>query len=69
MTTKLDSISLRYEEALTNIAKAIELEPDNAEYYKGRSIILRKLGRFKEAVADEKTLENLLKKSFFYIKS
>jgi len=41
----------RYEEALKETKKAIELKPDNAEYYNSLGITLHEMGRYKEAAA------------------
>ena len=49
----------RYEEALADGTKAIELEPDNAEYYDSRSITLRAMGEIEKAERDEKKAQEL----------
>ncbi|HRX59556.1 MAG TPA: tetratricopeptide repeat protein, partial [Eubacteriales bacterium] len=42
----------RYEEALADKTKAVELEPGNAGYYDSRGTTLHKMGRYEEALTD-----------------
>ncbi|MFH1879216.1 MAG: tetratricopeptide repeat protein, partial [Bacillota bacterium] len=42
----------RYEDALKDKDKAIELEPENAEYYDSRGVTLRAMKRYEEALKD-----------------
>jgi len=48
---------LRYEEALRDVEKAIELDPDNIFVLMSRRSILQDLGRFDEALAASKATE------------
>ena len=43
----------RYQEALDESRKALELDPDNAEYHDSCSATLHEMGRYQEAL-DEK---------------
>ena len=42
----------RYEDAIADHTRAIELEPENAEYYDSRSVSYHAVGRYDEAIAD-----------------
>jgi tetratricopeptide (TPR) repeat protein len=42
----------RYEEALADFARAIELEPSNAKHFSDRADLLVRVGRYKEALGD-----------------
>ncbi len=48
----------RYEEAITNYKKALEIKPDKHEAWYGRGVCLSKLGRDEEGIASyDKALE------------
>lgn len=49
----------QFEEALTDMAKAIELNPAEPANYKNRSIIYARMGKQEEADLDRKKLKEL----------
>ena len=49
----------RLEEALEDETKAVQLEPQNALFYRHRALILHALGREEEAQKDEETAKAL----------
>lgn len=48
-----ETISGNWEKAVNLYTQAIDLAPDNAEYYKRRSVALYRLERYKEALRDD----------------
>jgi tetratricopeptide (TPR) repeat protein len=42
----------RYDEALPDFSKAIELDPQNARYYNQRAVTLHAMKRYDEALSD-----------------
>lgn len=49
----------RYEDALGEAKKALELDPDNAEYYHSLGVMLYNMGRHEEALEEMRRASDL----------
>lgn len=56
----------RFQEALTEFDKAVEVAPENGEVLVARGIAYEKLQRWQDAIADYKNANTLKKKNIFY---